>query len=349
MRHQPNMAQDPTHPSHPFSRAGPPSHLPAPPPPPEGGGDDKSGGEDDDSDDSDAEEEREQRRQEWERQEALRLELPRRLLVYGSDDRRVLPSLSAGLFVFEYAWSISSPFLMVKKADAGLNVPCCHGLLASISDSNASVVGNTLRGNTCTDVRIPLSRRLSLRWVHCNALVSSVIESPGKRPSARRVYLVDVPRTGPGYGGSASQPKGLPAKQSLQLRPGEALVQVAWQTLSEPTSGGYHTGNSPPGAAACAAALLTTQRCLIVDERLRVVAAASLAPDLGVPVSCLWVGPALLLSTSCNQVRCAARGRLSWFSACLNARPCQLGVQVLGVAVAAAAVAAAAGAVAAPF
>lgn len=47
------------------------------------------------------------------------------------------------------------------------------------------------------------------------------------------------------------------------------LLQVAWQTLSEP-AGGYHTGNSPAPATACAAALLTTERCILVDSRLRV-------------------------------------------------------------------------------
>ncbi|GAB4816914.1 hypothetical protein N2152v2_003960 [Parachlorella kessleri] len=126
-----------------------------------------------------------------------------------------------------------------------------------------------------------------------------------------RLYLTNVPRTssggggggyGVGGGGVSSQPgKGLAARQTLQLRPGEALVQVAWQALSEP-AGGYHTANCPPPAAACVAALLTTERCLLVDERLRVVAASSLAPDLGLPVSCLWVGPALLVSTAGHQV-----------------------------------------------
>lgn len=94
-------------------------------------------------------------------------------------------------------------------------------------------------------------------------------------------------------------------KQSLPFpfpNPAPCPPQVAWQSLSEP-GGGYHTRNAPPPAAACAAALLTTERCLLVDPRLRVIAAASIAPDLGLPVSCLWVGPALLVSTSCNQVR----------------------------------------------
>lgn len=90
--------------------------------------------------------------------------------------------------------------------------------------------------------------------------------------------------------------------QFPSLNPAPCRPQVAWQSLSEP-GGGYHTRNAPPPAAACAAALLTTERCLLVDPRLRVIAAASIAPDLGLPVSCLWVGPALLVSTSCNQVR----------------------------------------------
>ena len=40
-----------------------------------------------------------------------------------------------------------------------------------------------------------------------------------------RLYLVDVPKSAPGYQGG--QPKPLPARPgALQLRPGEALVQV---------------------------------------------------------------------------------------------------------------------------
>lgn len=42
-----------------------------------------------------------------------------------------------------------------------------------------------------------------------------------------RLYLTEVPRSGPSYGGGGGgQAKGLTARQSLQLRPGEALVQV---------------------------------------------------------------------------------------------------------------------------
>lgn len=94
----------------------------------------------------------------------------------------------------------------------------------------------------------------------------------------------------------------LPVRASLQLRSGEAVVQVAWQSLM-PRDSSFHSGCEGAGtvAAACAA-VLTSQRMLIVNERLGVVASASVPSDLGLPVSCLWMGPALLLSTSTGQV-----------------------------------------------
>jgi len=95
----------------------------------------------------------------------------------------------------------------------------------------------------------------------------------------------------------------LPVRASLVLRPGEAVLQVAWQTLV-PADGSFHTGSEGAATAvAAAAAVLTSQRLLVLNERLGVVASASMPADMGLPVSCLWMGPALLLSTTTGQVR----------------------------------------------
>lgn len=94
----------------------------------------------------------------------------------------------------------------------------------------------------------------------------------------------------------------LPTRASLALRPGEAVVQVAWQPLV-PADGSFHSGCEGAGSvAAAAAAVLTSQRLLVVSERLAVLASAAIPPDMGLPVSCLWLGPALLVSTSAGQV-----------------------------------------------
>ena len=46
-------------------------------------------------------------------------------------------------------------------------------------------------------------------------------------------------------------------------------------------------------------AVITSQRALLVSVTLRVLAAVSLSPG---PTSCLWVGPALLVTNAAQQV-----------------------------------------------
>jgi hypothetical protein len=98
----------------------------------------------------------------------------------------------------------------------------------------------------------------------------------------------------------------LPVRASLPLRQGEALLQVAWQSLmpgGAEAAASFHSGCEGAGSAAAAcAALLTSQRVLITNERLAVVASGGIPSDMGLPVSCLWMGPALLVSTSTGQV-----------------------------------------------
>ena len=118
--------------------------------------------------------------------------------------------------------------------------------------------------------------------------------------------------------GSSSYPqqsaRALPVRHTLALRPGEALVQVAWQPLVDP-GGGFHAGSEgAASAAAAAAAVLTSERVVVVSERLEVLASASVPPDMGVPASCLWLGPALLVTTSGGQLL-----QLAWDGALLHA------------------------------
>lgn len=80
------------------------------------------------------------------------------------------------------------------------------------------------------------------------------------------------------------------------------IPQVAWQSLM-PADNSFHSGCDGAGSVAAAvAAVLTSQRLLLVNERLAVVASAGIPSDMGLPASCLWMGPALLVSTTIGQV-----------------------------------------------
>lgn len=116
---------------------------------------------------------------------------------------------------------------------------------------------------------------------------------------AHRLCLAEVSPSAVTY---SNKSRVLPVRASLALRPGEAVLQVAWQPLV-PADGSFHSGSEGAATAvAAAAAVLTSQRLLILSERLGVVASASVPADMGLPVSCLWMGPALLLSTTTGQV-----------------------------------------------
>jgi hypothetical protein len=114
-----------------------------------------------------------------------------------------------------------------------------------------------------------------------------------------RLCLADISPSAVTY---TNQARTLAARHTLQLLPDEAVRQVAWQRLT-PSDGTFHTAS--PGAAsavAAAAAVLTTRRVLLLSERLTPLAVAAVPGDLGVPLCCLWVGPAVLVSTSSSQV-----------------------------------------------
>lgn len=119
-----------------------------------------------------------------------------------------------------------------------------------------------------------------------------------------KLVLSDVSQSSFGGRGRGGSRDGLlsRAKHVLRLRLSEAVIQVTWQTLMDPTED-FHVG--VPGAEAalpCVAAVVTTERVLLVDDRLRILAASNFAGDMGIPISSLWVGPALLVTTSVNQV-----------------------------------------------
>ena len=91
-------------------------------------------------------------------------------------------------------------------------------------------------------------------------------------------------------------------KASYQLPQSAAVVQFAWQSLVDP-AGEFHS--DMPGAADAAACLLAvalSDRVVFLNDRLEHISTCLLPEDVGSAVSCLWVGPSLLVSTSNNQV-----------------------------------------------
>lgn len=99
-----------------------------------------------------------------------------------------------------------------------------------------------------------------------------------------------------------AQSRSLASKHSLQLHPSETIIQVAWQTLVDP-SAGFHAGEDGADTALpCVAAIVTSERVLLANHRLELLLSVLFAGDVGAPVSALWLGPALLVSTSGNQV-----------------------------------------------
>ena len=116
-----------------------------------------------------------------------------------------------------------------------------------------------------------------------------------------RLCLADASPSAATY---ANKTRVMPVRAALPLRLGEAVVQVAWQSLMPPPDAAeFHSGSEGAGSAAAAAgAVLTSQRLLVVSERLAMLASAPIPSHVGLPVSCLWMGPALLVSTSTGQV-----------------------------------------------
>ena len=142
--------------------------------------------------------------------------------------------------------------------------------------------------------RVELPRKMLILTADNKLILSDVTQSALSSSSGGGSIGISASS---GSGGGLSK-----AKHVLKLRLSEAVVQISWQTLINPADD-FHIGCEGANTALpCVAAVVTTERILIIDDRLQIVAAANFAGDMGIPVSSLWVGPALLVTTSANQV-----------------------------------------------
>ena len=78
-------------------------------------------------------------------------------------------------------------------------------------------------------------------------------------------------------------------------------MQVAWQNLLTGVEGAV-LDDTGEGKASVVGAMLTTRRVLVVSATLSVLVAFGVASTEASPTSLLWMGPALLFTTSSNQV-----------------------------------------------
>ena len=96
--------------------------------------------------------------------------------------------------------------------------------------------------------------------------------------------------------------KSVKAKLAYQLPSHSAVIQVAWQSLLDP-EGDFHSGmEGSDTAVACIVAVLLSDRVIVLSDTLEQIFSALMPEDAGSPVSFLWVGPSLLVSTSSNQI-----------------------------------------------
>ncbi|KAK9806672.1 hypothetical protein WJX73_006627 [Symbiochloris irregularis] len=110
----------------------------------------------------------------------------------------------------------------------------------------------------------------------------------------------------------------------LQLLPGEGVVQVAWQSLVEASEGSV-MDDSGSGKASLVGAVITPQRALLVSVTLMPLAVAAAPAGGSQFTSCLWIGPALLLTTTSFQVL-----QMSWNGSLLRAEVSQRHLPLLG-------------------
>lgn len=91
-------------------------------------------------------------------------------------------------------------------------------------------------------------------------------------------------------------------KASYQLPLTSAVVQLAWQTLMDPTEEFHSEMDGASTATPCILAVLLSDRVLFLNEKLDAISSCLMPEDAGNLVSGLWIGPSLLVSTSTNQM-----------------------------------------------
>ena len=107
--------------------------------------------------------------------------------------------------------------------------------------------------------------------------------------------------TAHGYS-SLSSTKAATSRATYQLPVSAFVVEVAWQSLVDP-SGEFHEDSAgAEEAVACLLAVTLSDRVVFLNERLEHVSTCLLPGDVGSAVSSLWVGPSLLVSTADNQI-----------------------------------------------
>lgn len=116
--------------------------------------------------------------------------------------------------------------------------------------------------------------------------------------STNKLYLIEVSHTGSTYHGTNSvRPKG-----SFQLPSTNPVVQMAWQSLMDPNEEFHSDIDGAMTATPCILAIMMSDRVLFLNDELSLVSCSLMSEDAGNLVSCLWVGPSLLVSTSTNQI-----------------------------------------------
>lgn len=113
-----------------------------------------------------------------------------------------------------------------------------------------------------------------------------------------KLCLVEVSQASSIYSHNA---RSLRSKAAYQLPASSAVIQVAWQNLMDPV-GTYHADmEGADEAIPCVLAVTMSDRVVLLSDKLELISSCLLPADAGIPVSSLWIGPSLVVSTSMDQ------------------------------------------------
>lgn len=113
-----------------------------------------------------------------------------------------------------------------------------------------------------------------------------------------KLCLVEVSQASSMY---SHNTRSLRSKAAYQLPAASAVIQVAWQNLMDP-AGTYHSDmQGADEAIPCVLAVTMSDRVLFLSDKLELISSCLLPADAGIPVSSLWIGPSLVVSTSMDQ------------------------------------------------